>query len=130
LTCAVGAVFVEPGYITERRPDTVRLPDVSFISNERLATMAPWKLDDTIHDVAIEILSPSNRPAEIEQKTAEYLAKGTRLVWIADPKTRTVVVHAPEALFYVVRSGEFLDGGDVLPGFRVEVKKLFGWPPP
>jgi Uma2 family endonuclease len=129
-THPIGVVFVEPFYLTERRPDTVRLPDVSYVSYDHLKGKDPWKLNDTVHDIATEIVSPSNRPGEIAQKLAEYLAKGTRLVWVVDPKTRTVVVHAPEAITYVVRSGEFLDAGDVLPEFRVEVKKLFGWPPP
>jgi Uma2 family endonuclease len=128
-THPIGLVFQETGYTTERRPDTVRIPDVSFVTHRRLEEMPVWKPADAAPDLAVEVLSPSNRPKEVAQKITEYLAKGSRLVWVADPKTRTVAVYAPDARPYVVRSGEFLDGHDLLPGFRAEVKKLFGYPP-
>jgi len=128
-THPIGHVFVETDYTTQRDPDTVRRPDVSFVTHERDEQMPAWKFADAAPDLAVEVLSPSNRPNEIAQKIAEYFSKGSRLVWIADPKTWTVAVYAPEARPYVARSGEFLDGGDVLPGFRVEVKKLFGYLP-
>jgi Uma2 family endonuclease len=128
-THPIGRVFVEVDYATERGPDTVRRPDVSFVTHERDKQMPAWTPADAAPDLAVEVMSPSNRPKEIAQKIAEYFAKDSRLVWIADPNTWTVAVYAPEARPYVARSGEFLDGGDVLPGFRVEVKKLFGYLP-
>lgn len=127
-THPIGVVIVEVFYTTERDPDTVRVPDVSFVTHEHFRQMPAWKPGDIMHDLAIEVLSPSNRPKEITQKVAEYLAKGTRLAWIIDPKTRSVAVFAPDALPYRLGPGEFLDGGDVLPGFRLAVDQIFDIP--
>ena len=127
-THPIGAAFIETGYITERGPDTVRGPDVSFMSFERFKGLSGGFFE-IAPDLAVEVLSPSNTRKDIERKVTEYFAMGARLVWVADPERRMVTVHAPEARSYVVPSGEFLDGGDVLPGFRVEVKKLFGYLP-
>lgn len=118
----LGAVGGSVNVETERNPDTVRLPDVAFITYERMEPeMAP--------DLVVEVLSPSNTLREMERKMAEYFANGTRLMWVADPTNWTVAVYSPNAKPYIVGRGEILDGGDVLPGFRVEVKALFGWPP-
>jgi Uma2 family endonuclease len=129
-THPIGIAMAEAGYVTERNPDTVRGPDATFMTYERAKQLKGYGFSQVAPDLAIEVLSPSNTRREIEEKVAEYFTMGARLVWIADPKKRTVTVLAPEALAYVVAGGELLDGGDVLPGFRVEVKKLFGWPPP
>jgi Uma2 family endonuclease len=129
-THPIGVTMVEAGYVTERGPDTVRGPDVSFMTYERAKEVKGDGFAQIAPDLAIEVLSPSNTPREVDKKVAEYFTMGARLVWVADPKKRTVTVLAPEALAYVVAGDESLDGGDVLPGFRVEVKKLFGWPPP
>lgn len=128
-THPIGTVMPMRLYTTERDPDTVRIPDVSFVTRARFDKMPEWKIPDMVPDLAIEVVSPSNTAKEVAQKVAEYLARGARLVWIADPKTRTVAVHAPNAVPYRLGAGEFLDGGDVLPGFRVEVGKIFRWPP-
>lgn len=128
-THPIGLTFVESGYVTERGPDTVRGPDVSFMTYERAKGAKGSTFGEGAPDLAVEVLSPSNTAREIAKKVGEYFAGGARLVWVADPKKRMVTVLAPEALPYVVAGDEFLDGGDVLPGFRVEVKKLFGWPP-
>lgn len=127
-TYPIGFAAAETGCVTERDPDTVRGPDVSYVSRERaqadirgLVAGAP--------DIAIEILSPSNRPREMAKKVAEYLNAGACLVWVVDPRQKTVTVHAPDARSYVVREGEFLDAGEVLPGFRVAITKFFAWPP-
>jgi Uma2 family endonuclease len=126
----IGVAVAEAGIVTERGPDTVRAPDASFMTYERAKQLKGYGFSRVAPDLAVEVLSPSNTPREIEKKVAEYFTMGARLVWIADPKKRMVSVLAPEARPYVVDGDEFLDGGDVLPGFRVQVKKLFGWPPP
>jgi Uma2 family endonuclease len=121
-THPLGAVAGPVSVKTERGPDTVRITDLAFITYERMEPeMAP--------DLVVEVLSPSNTPREMAAKMAEYFAKGTRMMWIFDPKNWTVAVYAREAKPYIAGRGDILDGGDVLPGFRVEVKKLFGWPP-
>ena len=128
-THPIGLLLPELDCQTEHGPDTVRRPDVSFITHARAKRVRGWEIPDLTPDLAVEVLSPSNSAREMATKMAEYFANGTRLVWLADPKKRTVAVHAPDALPYIVGSGEFLDGGDVLPGFRVAINRLFGWPP-
>lgn len=126
-THPIGVVLGETGCTTQRGPDTVRAPDVSFISRDRLPPERRRGYPETAPDLAVEVLSESNSAKEMEQKVSEYFANGARLVWIADPQRRTVAVHAPEARPYVLGRDEILDGGDVLPGFRAQVNKFFGW---
>jgi Uma2 family endonuclease len=91
----LGIVLVgEAGYLLARRPPTVRIPDVSFVSQERggqhVGSSKPFP---GAPDLAVEVLSPSNRPAEIHAKVADYLAAGCPLIWLVDPETRSVTVH-------------------------------------
>ena len=69
--------------------------------------------------------SKSNTKAEIARKLTEYFAAGTRLAWVVDPKTETVRVHRTPREFVVLRVGDTLDGGDVIPGLLIPVKDLF-----
>jgi Uma2 family endonuclease len=77
-------------------------------------------------DIAVEVLSPSNTPGEMRQKMAEYFANGTRLVWLIDPRSRTIAVHTaadePDA---VLGEADKLTAADVLPAFEVAVATLF-----
>jgi Uma2 family endonuclease len=125
----IGVAVIEAGYVTERGPDTVRGPDVSFVTWQRAKGVKGDGFADIAPDLAVEVLSPSNRMSDMTKKVLEYFSMGTRLAWLADLKRRTVAVYTPDALPYVVGGSEFLDGGEVLPGFRVAVNKLFGWPP-
>jgi Uma2 family endonuclease len=108
----------------------VRLPDVVFVSLARLPrtrepipTLAP--------DLAVEVLSESNTPAEIAQKLREYFQSGTRLAWIVDPPTRTVAIyHSPGAPTRVLDAAGQLDGEQVVPGFTLPVADLFRNVPP
>lgn len=105
----------------------VRIPDVAFISWERLPNRQiprePVPL--LAPDLVVEILSPSTTPAEMARKRQEYFAAGVRLLWLIDPEARTVAVYtAPEAA-RELSAMETLDGGDVLPGFRLSLQELF-----
>jgi Uma2 family endonuclease len=71
------------------------------------------------------VISKSNTKAEIARKMNEYFVAGARLAWVVDPKTETVRVHQAPRKFVVLRAGDVLDGGDVLPGFQVPVRDLF-----
>lgn len=122
-----GVVFSNGGVILERDPDTVRGPDVAFVRVEQLPDDAdlPGYLPFG-PDLAVEVASPSDERREVEEKIAEYFAAGTRLVWRLDPVKRSVTARTPDGAIRVYADGEDLDGGDVLPGFRVPVAKLFG----
>jgi Uma2 family endonuclease len=76
-------------------------------------------------DLAAEVLSPSNTRGEIARKLKEYFLAGVRLVWIIDPKTRTARAHTAPDEFVALAEADALDGGDVLPGFRLPLKTLF-----
>lgn len=108
-------------------PGLVRIPDIAFFSwsqfpNHELPEEA---IPDLWPDLAIEILSKGNTPAEMERKRREYFASGTKLVWIIDPKTRTARVYtAPEEWTEVTEAGA-LDGGTVLPGFSLSMRAWF-----
>jgi Uma2 family endonuclease len=113
------------------RPRLVRKPDVSFICLGRL----PEEREPEGHvrippDLAIEVLSPNDLDYETDEKVAEYLAAGVRLVWVINPEYRTVLVYrADRSIAGAWEEGE-LDGEDVLPGFKCPARNLFLTPTP
>ena len=107
-------------------PLKVRKPDASFIRNERLP--ADDELDGWCRvapNVAVEVVSPNDLDLEVDEKVAEYLAAGVELVWVIRPPRRTVRVHRADGSVTNLHLGEFLEGENVLPGFRVAVAELF-----
>ena len=109
--------------------DRVRLPDVVFISKARQPTLAV-AVPTLAPDLAVEVLSESNTPGEMNQKMREYFASGTRLAWYVDPIGRTVKVYqSAEAPMAILAEGDVLDGQDVIPGFTLAVKDLFAGVP-
>jgi Uma2 family endonuclease len=108
-------------------PGLVRLPDVSFISWERLPNreLPREPVPDLAPDLAVEVLSEGNTPAEMERKLREYFAAGTRLVWYLDPASRTATVYSSPESSVVLTEEDTLEGGDVLPGFRLPVREWF-----
>lgn len=124
---SLGRVFPDAlAYILRRDPDVVRIPDESFIAQSRVPeTGMPEGFVPFAPDLAVEILSPNDRATAVHDKVHEYLECGTRLVWVVWPRRRSVTVYLPEAAAREIESDEELDGGDVLPGFRVTVAELF-----
>lgn len=122
----LGRVFDVTGYVLASDPDTLRGPDLSFVSTERLATL-PRRRSFFVGapDLAVEVLSPSNTRWEIEVKVEEYLAAGARAVWVVDPRRQTVVVHPTGRKPVTLGPSDTLDGGDYLPGFRLVVAEVF-----
>ncbi len=116
----------DAGVFIERDPDTVREPDVAFISADSLPLDAdPPGYLDIIPDLVAEIISPSNRPAEINDKTRMWLSHGVRIVLEVYPETREILVHCPGQRYVVLGEADTLDGGDVLPGFSIPVRDIF-----
>jgi Uma2 family endonuclease len=122
-----GKVLVgEVGIFTRRNPDTVRGADVAFISNERYVRLDSKRgFLKVPPDLVVEVLSPDDRPGEVARKVREYLEAGVRLVWVADPETKTVIAHRSETDVREFREADRLPGDDVLPGFDVAVAELF-----
>ncbi|MFW6079017.1 MAG: Uma2 family endonuclease [Gemmatimonadota bacterium] len=116
----------ETGFVLAEDPPTVRAPDVAFVAADRVpegedaqsfARLAP--------DLAVEVVSPSNTMSQLYAKVTDYLDAGTRLVWLADSSNRIVTVLDAAGRVRLLRAGETLDGGDVLPGFRLAVGDIF-----
>ncbi|MFW6079673.1 MAG: Uma2 family endonuclease [Gemmatimonadota bacterium] len=114
------------GFVLREEPPTVRAPDVAFVARDRLPTEAIDGFAPFAPDLAVEIVSPSDRVADIQEKVLDYLDAGTRMVWVVDPGARTVIVHRSRADIRILRGEDPLDGGDLLPGLRVTVRELFG----
>jgi Uma2 family endonuclease len=123
----LGTVLVESGYVLQRKPDTVRGPDISFVRKERMAPeQIPEQFIPGTPDLAIEILSPEDRAGEVQEKLKDYFSAGTRLVWVVDPRRRYVTVHCPDRPSVLIAENDELDGEDVVPGFRCSVADVFG----
>jgi Uma2 family endonuclease len=123
----LGAVTGEAG-LMRLVGGRVRMPDVAFVSSGRLpgGQVPTEPVPSLAPDLAAEVLSESNTPAEMDQKLREYFASGTRLAWIVDPRARSVTVYdAPGAPVRVLGELDVLDGGDVVPGFVLPVADLF-----
>jgi Uma2 family endonuclease len=105
----------------------IRIPDVSFIPWARLpeGELPDEAISTIVPDLAVEVLSISNTPKEIAQRIADFFRAGTRLFWVIDPKTATAEVYtSPTERQHLGKNG-VLDGGDVLPGFKLSLSKLF-----
>jgi Uma2 family endonuclease len=124
----LGAMY-GPDTTMRIRRDRIRLPDVSFISAERLAGLPKPHppVPSIAPDLAIEILGPSNTRKEIQQKLTEYFEGGTRLAWIINPRKRTLAVNeAPtDAPTRVHQEHERVSGGSVLPEFEFTLSEIF-----
>ena len=123
----LGRVIVaETGYLLQSNPDHVRAPDVSFLRQERVSPPGErrWFVLGA-PDLAIEVLSPSNRPGPMAEKVADYLAAGCPMVVVIDPDVRTATVHCPGQEPRVLTEADTLEGGDVVPGWRMPVREIF-----
>jgi len=124
-TRGLGEVFGEAGYVLAREPDTVRGPDLSFVTQARLRDFDDTRFFSGAPDLAVEILSPSNRPGEMHAKVADYLAAGARLVWVVDPERKMVTTYTALLRPVRVEAPAILDGGDVLPGLAIPLDAVF-----
>jgi Uma2 family endonuclease len=123
----LGIVVTNSSLILHVDPPTVRIPDVVFIAKESLpaggfSMERSWRVAP---DLAVEVLSPSNSAIEIQRKVLEYLECGTRLVWVVDPAARCVTIYRSRDDLRLLTEGGMLDGGDVLPGFKLSLSELF-----
>jgi Uma2 family endonuclease len=109
------------------RPGLVRTPDLSYLAWERLpgGKLPDMEIADLVPDLAVEVLSTGDTPNEMRRKRSDYFQAGTRLFWVVDPETRTAEASTtPEEVSHLA-AADWLDGGDVLPGFTLPLSKLF-----
>ena len=129
-TDRLGIVLGEGGMM-RLAPGLVRIPDVSFISRDRLPghRVPREPIPDLAPDLAVEVISRSNTREEMQRKLHDYFAAGVRLVWYVyhTPRREVWAYVSPEE-YSVVCEDETLTGGDVLPGFRLALADLFAEP--
>ena len=123
----LGRVFCsDTGVLLERDPDTVREPDVAFISAERQPLDVRERgYSQVVPDLVVEIVSPSDRPIPVYDKAQMWLRHGALLVWIIDPEARSVTALPQSGPTRTYTEDDTLDGGDVLPGFTCPVQDIF-----
>ena len=110
----------------ENGRDTVVVPDVAFVRWDRLPDGKPPKRHVTIPpDLAVEVQSPSDEPADMAAKRALYARAGVPLLWWVDPITRTVTIHRPGHPPITFTGTDTLDGADVLPGLAIPLADIF-----
>ncbi len=116
----------ETGFKLKSDPDTVRAPDVAFISRARVAEVSDVRgYGHGAPDLAVEVVSPNDKVSEVEEKVAEWLTAGVKLVWVVSPKLHTVTIYRSRTDITVLTENDTLDGEQVVPGFRYPLAKLF-----
>ena len=106
--------------------DRVRGPDVAFVSTARLPEgRLPEGFIRGAPDLAVEVLSPSDSPMDVQQKVRDYLEAGARLVWVIAPAARAATIYRADGSARLLRDGDHLDGEDVLPGLAIPLTELF-----
>jgi Uma2 family endonuclease len=121
----IGVALMEVGFKLASDPDTVRAPDVAFVSRERLGPRLPDGYWNGAPDLAVEVLSPDDRPGKVRRKIADWLSHGVRRVWVVNPKACTLTVHRPNAAPEVLAEEDTLRDEAVLPGFQMSVREIF-----
>ena len=122
---ALGQVYAaETGFHLARDPDTVRAPDVAFITAARVPHPEPEGFAQLAPDLVIEVLSPGDRPGETLAKVGDWLEAGSRLVWVIDPDRRLARVYRADGSQTQISSDGSLDGEDVMPGFSCRLGEI------
>jgi Uma2 family endonuclease len=114
----------ETGFKLSSDPDTVRAADVAFITRERLPAPPPSGYAALAPDLAVEVLSPDDRPGEVLAKVADWLEAGTRLVWVVDPRRRYARVYRADGGESRIEADGALDGEEVVAGFACPLESV------
>jgi len=124
---SLGRVYTaETGFLISSNPDTVRAPDVAFVSQAKLDELGD--MDGFLPcapDLVVEVVSPSDSYAEVEDKVSDWLAAGSRMVVVVYPRKRSAKVYRSAADITVLMENDILDGGDVVPGWSMALKDIF-----
>ncbi len=116
----------ETGFKVATDPDTVLAPDAAFIRQEEFDRIGMTKkFWPGAPDLAVEVMSPDDTVRQTDEKAKSWLSHGARMVWVINPKRRTVSVFCPGAETVVLSEGDVLDGQVVVPGFSCRVDEIF-----
>lgn len=123
----LGIVFAaETGFRLASDPDTVRAPDIAFVSKRSVEEVGEFEgFWPGAPDLAVEVISPGDSYTEVEEKVEEYLRAGARAVWVVDPRRRTVTMYRSLTEIVILTENDTLDGGDIVPGFSCRVAEIF-----
>jgi Uma2 family endonuclease len=123
----LGVVFgAETGFVLARDPDVVRGADVAFVRTARIPTTGiPKKFWEGAPDLAVEVLSPGDSLDEIEEKVDDYLRANTPLIWVVNPRRKTITIYRQNAKPRILSESDVLTGEDVIPGFECRVGEAF-----
>ena len=105
-------------------PDTVRSPDVAFVRGERIPPGGVRAFFDGAPDLAVEVISPSDRASEVIAKARDWLRSGCTAVWVVDPETKTVTVYSRGQPTLFLSADDTLACEELLPGFRLPVSQV------
>jgi Uma2 family endonuclease len=122
---AGSVVAAETGFKLASDPDTVRAPDIAFVSSEQLPDPPPTGYAEIAPVLVVEVLSPDDRPGAVLAKVADWLTAGSRLVWVIDPEQRQARVYRADGSESLIAPDGELDGEDVLPGFSCALDAIF-----
>ena len=123
----LGKVYAaETGFKIRSNPDTVIAPDIAFIRQERVEAVGRAKgYWEGAPDLAVEVTSPNDTVSEVEEKVQTWLEAGTGQVWIISPRLRTITIYRALNDISTLTEKDTLDGGQVVPGFRIPVIDIF-----
>ncbi len=124
---ALGTLLAsDTGVLLGRDPDTVREPDVAYISSERLPIGEDVPgYSEVVPDLVVEVVSPSDSLGEVRDKALIWLEHGVRLAWVVHPVAQTIDVYDEGGAMQTLSGDDTLEGGDVLPGFTCPVSDVF-----
>lgn len=116
----------DAGVITERSPDTVRGPDVSFYSYRRIPKgSTPSGYPNVVPEVAVEVRSPSDRWPKVLEKVSEYLNAGVDLVYVVDAQSQSVFAYTADQPVATLSGDDDMTFPLPLDGLRIRVGRLF-----
>ena len=121
----LGETTSDTGYLVSRDPDTVRAPDVAFVSADRLPYGDLPGYLPFAPDIAVEVVSPSDTPSDARERALMWLDAGSALVWMLFPDSRSVTVYRPNGDVFTLGEDDVLGAAPVLDGFSVKVSDLF-----
>ncbi len=120
-----GYVTPEGGYKLQKDPDTVRVPDLAFVSHERLVNGRPTGFVEGAPDLAVEVVSPNDRWSAVIDEVSDYFNAGVVQVWVVVPTNRTVMIHRSPQDVTVLNEADILIGDGPLAGLELPVADIF-----
>jgi Uma2 family endonuclease len=123
----LGTVYAaETGFRLASDPDTVRAPDVAFVSRARVEMVGEvegfWP---EAPDLAVKVVSPDDSYTDVEEKVFDWLDVGTKMVVVINPRQRSSTVYKSPTDIIALAEADVLDGGEIVPGFELAIREIF-----